>query len=53
MLSPKMAVSVAAFGFLPQNFGSWWGPTNDTLSVYECRFSGRDTQTLPHEKEFV
>ena len=31
---------VVAFGFLPQNFGRWWGPTNSTLSVYECRFSG-------------
>ena len=20
---------VVAFGFLPQNFGRWWGPTND------------------------
>ena len=41
---------VVAFGFLPQNFGKWWGPTNTTLSFYECRFSGGDPQTLPCAK---
>ena len=39
--------------FLPQNFRRWWGPTNGTLTFYECRFSGGDPQTLPYEKEFV
>ena len=34
---------VIAFGFLPQNFGRWWGPMNGPLSFYECRFSGGDT----------
>ena len=43
---------MAAFGFLPQNFGMEWGPMNDTLSFYECRLSveddtGDDTRTLP------
>ena len=33
-----------AFDFLPKSFGRWWGPTNVTLSFYECRLSGRDTQ---------
>ena len=36
---------VVDFGFLSQNFGRWWGPMNDTLSFYECRLSGGDTQT--------
>ena len=34
---------VVAFGFLPQNFGMWWGPANGTLPFYECRFCGGDT----------
>ena len=34
---------MVAFGFLPQNFWRWQGPTNGTLSFYECRFSGGDT----------
>ena len=34
---------VLAFDFLLQNFGRWQGPMNDTLSFYECRFSGGDT----------
>ena len=29
------------------NYGRWWGPTNGTLSFYESRLSGGDTQTLP------
>ena len=29
--------------FMPQNFGRWQGPRNDTLSSYECRFSGGDS----------
>ena len=44
---------MVAYGFLPQNFGSKWGPTNGTLSFYEGRFSDGDTQTLPYAKEFV
>ena len=50
---------MVAFGFLPQNFWKWQGPTNGTLSFYECRFSGGDTikwgrggtQTLPYAKK--
>ena len=36
---------VVAFGFLPRNFRRQ-GSTNGTLSLYECRMSGGDTQTL-------
>ena len=36
---------VVAFGFLPQNFGRWRGPTNAILSFCDCKFSGGDTQT--------
>ena len=43
---------MVAFGFLPQQFGRWWVPTNGTLPFYECRLSGRDTLTLPYQKEF-
>ena len=38
-------ILVVAFGFLLQNVGRWYGPTNCTLSFYECRFSGGDTIT--------
>ena len=38
---------VAAFGF-----SRWRGPTHSTLSFYECRFSGEDTQILPTIIEF-
>ena len=34
---------MVALGFLPWNFGSWWGPRNGTLLQYECRLSGGDT----------
>ena len=27
---------VVAFGFLPQNFGRWWGPTSGNFFVCEC-----------------
>ena len=37
---------VVASGSLPQNIGRWQGPTNGTLSFYESRLSGRDTQSL-------
>ena len=36
---------MVAFGFLVQNLGRWPGPTNGTLSIYECRFSGGDTMS--------
>ena len=49
-----------AFGFLPQNFGRWWGPTNGTFfhsikadSVVEIPLGGGDTKTLSYAKEFV
>ena len=32
---------MAAFGFLPQNYGRW-GPMSGTLSFYECMLSGGD-----------
>ena len=44
---------MVAFGFLSQNFGKWQELTNGTLSFYECRLSGEDTQTLPDVIEFV
>ena len=44
---------VVAFGFLSQNFGRWQGPTNGTLSFYECRLSDGGTQTLPVVMKFV
>ena len=44
---------VVAFGFLIKHLGRRWGPMNGTLSFYEYRFSGGDTQTLPYAKEFV
>ena len=34
---------VVGLGFSPQNFVKWQGPTNGTLSIYECRFTVRDT----------
>ena len=39
---------MVAFGFLPQKFGKWQTPMNDTLSFYERRFSGGQSQTLPY-----
>ena len=35
---------MVAFGFLPQTSGKYWGPMNGTLSFYEARFSGGDTE---------
>ena len=35
---------VVAFGFLPQNFGRWRGPTNGTLSFYEQRVNKSGVQ---------
>ena len=35
---------MVAFDFWPQNFGRGWGPMNVTLSFYECRLSGGETQ---------
>ena len=35
---------MVAFSFLAQNFGRWRGTMNSTLSFYECRLSGGDTQ---------
>ena len=37
---------VIAFGYLPQNFGRWWGPMNGTFSFYEC---GGDAKTFKCE----
>ena len=44
---------MVVFGFLLQNFGRWQGATNGTLSIYEWRSSGGNTQTLLYTKEFV
>ena len=44
---------MVAFRFLLENFGRWWEPTNGTLSFYECRLSGGDTQTLPDVIEII
>ena len=47
---------VVAFGFLPQNFGRWQGPTMvlrhsmNTGSVVGIPWGGGDTRTLPHAK---
>ena len=50
---------VVAFGFLPQNFGRWWGPTSDTfcshinaVGVVWTIKGGVDTQTLLAVKIF-
>ena len=37
---------MVAFSFLPQIMGRWWGPTSGTLSFYECRLSGGDSENL-------
>ena len=29
----SLVTLAVAFGFLPQHFGTWWGPTNGTLSI--------------------
>ena len=34
---------MVALGFLPQNFGRWYGPMNGTLLFYESGFSVGDT----------
>ena len=35
---------MVAFGFLPQHFGRWQGPTNAILLLYEWSLSGVDNQ---------
>ena len=51
---------MVAFGFLSQNFVKWQvSIRNDSLSFYECRFSGEDnmsggdTQTIPAVIKFT
>ena len=44
---------MVAFGVLHQNFVMWQGPTNGTLSFYECRLSGGDIQSLPAAIKFI
>ena len=41
---PCRVILVVAFGFLPQNFGRRWRPTNSTLPFHECRLRSGDTQ---------
>ena len=53
LLVARRVALVVAFGFLPQNFGRWQGPTNVTLLFYKCMFSGGDTQTLPALIQYV
>ena len=36
-------LAMIAFGFLPENFDRWRGPTNSTSLFYESRFSGGNT----------
>ena len=36
-------LAMIAFGFLPENFDRWRGPTNTTSLFYESRFSGGNT----------
>ena len=38
---------MVAFGILPKNIWRWQGRTKITLSFYECRVNGGDTQTAP------
>ena len=38
---------MVVFAFLHQIFGRWQEPMNSTLSFFECRFTGGNTQTLP------
>ena len=52
-LVAQRVILLVVFGFLSQNFGTWWGLTNGTLSFYECRLGGGDTQTLPDVIGFV
>ena len=49
---------MVASGFLPQNFGRWWGPTNccfcskrNAALVVLTMLGGRDTQTLLDSKK--
>ena len=44
---------MVAFAFLPQDFGTVLGPTNGTLSFYESKLIGGDTQTLPACEPFA
>ena len=44
---------VVAFAFLSQDFGTVLGPTNGTLSFYESKLIGGDTQTLPACEPFA
>ena len=34
---------VVAFGFLPKNFGRWWGPMSSIFYFHNYRFSGGNT----------
>ena len=44
---------MVAFGFLPQKFGRWRGPTNGTFSFYEYRLRGEDPKILHVVIKFV
>ena len=35
---------VVCYRLFDPKFKKWWEPTTDTLSFYECRLSGGDTQ---------
>ena len=47
----RRITSVIAFWLVDFFFGR--GPTNGTLSFYECRLSGGDTQTLCAVIKFI
>ena len=42
---------MVAYGLLPQNVRSWWGPANDTLSFDECRFRDGNTNRSMSQSE--
>ena len=44
---PVNVIFSLAFGFLLQYFRRWQGPMNTVLSLYDCRLSCGNTQTLP------
>ena len=43
IIGGSLVTLVVTFGFLPPNLVRLQGPTNGTLSFYECRFSSGDT----------
>ena len=44
---------MVAFGFLPQNFRRWLGPTNGTLSFYEIPLMPFCTEVVGSENNVL